>query len=76
MLLLCHMRDTRGMLRGRRPWLKKGATHFHAQLGLPDKGRTIKWLVVCNNYDLELVDPQNGLAIGCNQPSRPLRSEV
>ena len=26
---------------------KKGATHYHAQLGLPDKGRVSKKLVVC-----------------------------
>ena len=26
---------------------KTGATHYHAQLGLPDKGRVIKGLVVC-----------------------------
>ncbi len=24
-----------------------GATHYRAQLGLPDKGCLIKWLVVC-----------------------------
>ena len=30
------------------PWPQKtGATHYHAQLGLPDKGRAIKGLVVC-----------------------------
>ncbi len=27
------------------PWQQTGATHYHAQLGLPDKGRTIKELV-------------------------------
>ena len=31
----------------RMPWLKTGATHYHAQLGLLDKGREIKELVVC-----------------------------
>ena len=30
------------------PWPQTGATHYHAQLGLPDKGRAIKGLVVCN----------------------------
>ncbi len=30
------------------PWPKTGATQYHAQLGLPDKGRAIKGLVVCN----------------------------
>ena len=28
------------------PWPKTGTTHYHAQLGLPDKGRAIKELVV------------------------------
>ena len=28
------------------PWSKTGVTHYHAQLGLPDKGRAIKGLVV------------------------------
>ena len=26
---------------------KTGSNHYHAQLGLPDKGRAIKGLVVC-----------------------------
>ncbi len=55
------------------PWPQTGATQYHAQLGLQDKGRAIKWLVVCNNWDLEpLEDPYfgtaNGLALGCYQP--------
>ena len=29
------------------PLPQKGATHFHAQLGLPDKGRAIKGLILC-----------------------------
>ncbi len=41
----------------------------HAQLRLPDKGRAIKGLVVCNNWDLEPLDLLNGLALGCYQPS-------
>ncbi len=28
-------------------WPKTGATHSHARLGLRDKGRAIKGLVVC-----------------------------
>ncbi len=51
------------------PWPKTDATQYHAQLGLPDNGRTIKGLVVCNNWDLEPLDLLNGLALGCNQPS-------
>ena len=41
--MLCQMRDLNSMSKGN----KTGATHYHAQLGLPDKGRAIKGLVVC-----------------------------
>ncbi len=37
--------------------------NYHAQLELPDKGRAIKGLVVCNNWDLEPFDLLNGLAL-------------
>ena len=47
-------------------WPQTGATQYHAQLGLPDKGRAIKGLVV---WDLEPLDLLNGLALGCYQPS-------
>ncbi len=50
------------------PWLQTGATHYHAQLGLPGIGRAIKGLVVCNNWDLEPLDLLNGLAIGFHSP--------
>ena len=51
------------------PWPKTGATQYHTQLVLPDKGRAIKGLVVCNRWDLEPWDLLNGLAIGCiNRP--------
>ncbi len=40
------------------PWPKTGATHYHAQLGLPEKGRTIEEL----GYKLRL-------ALGCYQQS-------
>ena len=39
------------------PWPQTGATQSHAQLGLPDKGHAIKGLVVCNNWDLEPLEP-------------------
>ena len=29
------------------PWPETGATHYHAQLELQDKGRAIKGMVVC-----------------------------
>ena len=39
------MRDTNRKISGM-PWPKTGATHYHTQLGLSDKGRVIKKLVV------------------------------
>ena len=54
---------------GGRPWPKTGATQYNAQLGLPDKGRAIKGLVVCNSWDPEPLDLLNDLALGCYQPS-------
>ena len=51
------------------PLPQTGATQYHAQLGLPDKGRAIKGLVVFNSWDLEPLDLLNGLALGCYQPS-------
>ncbi len=36
-----------------------------AQLGLLDKGRVIKGLVVCYDWDLEPLDLLNGMALGC-----------
>ncbi len=45
------------------------ATKYHTNLRLPDKGRTNKELVVCNNYDLKPFDLLNFLALGCYQPS-------
>ncbi len=55
------------------PWPKTGATQYHEQLGLTDKGREIKGLVVCNSWDLEPLDLLNGLAICCYQPSTEVR---
>ncbi len=52
------------------PWSQTGATHYHAHhLGLPDKGRAIKELVVCSSWDLEPWDLVKGLVQGCYQPS-------
>ena len=56
--------NARGM-----PSPQTGATQYYPQLGLPDKGRAIKMLVVCNEWDLEPLDLLNGLALGCSQPS-------
>ena len=49
------------------PWPQTGATQYHAQLGLLDKGRAIIGLVVCNNWDLEPLALLNGLALGINR---------
>ncbi len=49
-------------------WLQTGATQYHAQLVLPDKGRAIKGLVVSNNWDLKALDLLNSLASGYCQP--------
>ena len=51
------------------PWPQTDATHYHAQLGLPEKGRAIKRLVVCYSWDLEPLDLLNGLALGYYHPS-------
>ncbi len=51
------------------PWPQTGATQYHAQLGLPDKGRAIKGLVVCNSWDVAWTGLLNCLALGCYQPS-------
>ena len=57
------------MIMGVMPWPQTNATQYHAQLGLPDKGRTIKGLVVRISWDLEPWDLLDGLALGCYQPS-------
>ncbi len=62
------MLDINSMSRGM-PLPQTGATQYHAQLLLSDKGRVIKGLVVCNNCDLEPLDLPDGLALGCYQPS-------
>ena len=62
------MRDINSISRGK-PWPKTGATQKHAQLGLPDKDRAIKRLVVCNNWGVEPLGLINCLVLGCYQPS-------
>ncbi len=51
------------------PWPLTGETYYHSQLGLTGKGRVMQGLVVWNNRDLEPLDLQNGLSLGCYQPS-------
>ena len=36
---------------GELSWHKSGKTHYHAQLGLPEKGRVIKLFVVLRTFD-------------------------
>ena len=70
------MCDNNSTSRGKCLGPKTGATNYHAQLGLPDKGRAIKELVVCNSWDLEPLDLLNDLALGCYQPSSARRYEA
>ena len=46
-------------------WPQTGATQCHAHLGLSEKGRAIKALVVCEDWDLEPLDLLNCLALNC-----------
>ncbi len=39
------------------PWSKTGATQYHAQLGLPDKGCASPNFVVCNSLGSRDVVP-------------------
>ncbi len=50
------------------PRPQTGATNFHKRLGLPDKGRAMKGLVVYNNWDYPL-EMLNGLALRCYHSS-------
>ena len=52
---------------GGMPWSQTGVTQYHAQLGIPDKGRAIKGLIFCYNWNLEPLDLLNGLALGINR---------
>ncbi len=63
-----YMREINSMSRGN-ALAQNRRNQYHAQLGLPDKGRAIKGLVVCNSWDLEPLDLLNGLALAYYQPS-------
>ncbi len=61
----CHFRCATIIIwLGGMPWTKTGANQYYAQLGLRDKGWILKWFVICNCWDLELLDLLNGLALG------------
>ncbi len=49
--------------------LAHDVTPYNAQLGLLDKGRASKGLVVGNSLNLEPWELLNGMALGCYQPS-------
>ena len=51
------------------PWPKTGTSHLYVQLGLSEKGRESKELVVCNGLDLEPLDLLKDLVLGCSQTS-------
>ncbi len=59
----------------RMPWPRKGATQYHAHLGLPAKCRAIKGLDVSYDRDLEPLDLLNGMALGCYQLSHRYKNE-
>ena len=61
------MRDINSMSRGN-ALAQTGATQYLAQLGLPDKGRAVKGLVIGNKWDKEPLDLLNDLAL-CYQTS-------
>ena len=58
------MCDINSMRRGI-TWSKIDETHYHAQLGLPNKGHAIIELVVCTGWDLESLDLLNDVVLGC-----------
>ena len=67
---LCQMRDINSLSRGgNTPNPNRRNSVPSKVITFPDKGRAIKGLVVCNNKDLEPLNLQNGLALGCYQPS-------
>ncbi len=57
------MRNINSMTIGGMRWPLTSATQYHAQFGLPDKGREIKGLIVCNSWDLEPLYIKNGQAL-------------
>ena len=50
------MHDINTMSIGGIPWPQTGTPQYHAQFGLSDKGRAIKRLVFCNDWDLKPLD--------------------
>ena len=54
------------------PWLKTVLTLCHAKLGLPDRGRAIKGLFLCNSWDFSAFGLLQRVALRCYQPSLEL----
>ncbi len=69
LVLLCQMHYTYSMSS------KTVASHCHVQLGLQDKYRAIKVLVVYNSWDLEPLDLLNSQTLKLVVTNRPLRYE-
>ncbi len=64
----CHMHYINSMSKGECLALNRRNSVPCAVMPL-NKGRAIKGLIVCNNWDQEPLDLLNGLALGCYQPS-------
>ena len=52
---------------GGKPWSRKGITHLHSQLGLPDTCRAIKELIIYNSVNVSVFDLLNDLVLCCYQ---------
>ena len=67
LLLVCQIRDIISTSRGERlcPNFQTGATHYHEQLGPPDKGRAIKGLVFC--WSMAKINKLYGMVPCCGQ---------
>ncbi len=48
----------------------------HAQLGLPDNGRAITGLVVCNDWNQEPLELLHSLALGCYQGNTKFYKDI
>ena len=66
--LLCQMGDINSMSRGN-SMAPNRCNSVQCTVRTPNKGRAIKGLVVCNNWDLETLDLLNVLALGFYEPS-------
>ncbi len=61
------MRDPSSMSKGNALAPNRGNS-IPCTVGVPDKGRAIEGLVVCNSWDLKSLVLLNGQALGCYEP--------